>query len=570
MCISCTRKRNKIAEKLIKSDKMLKQLTLVEDEKKDEINHIAESYTGIYAMHKYWSKKPYNIIREFILRYTNKEDIVLDPFCGSGISISESIITERKPIGIDINPSAIFITKQMVKKIPTTLLEREFKNLRKEIKDEINSFYTVKRGGKPFIGTHFIWKGDNLMEVWYKNKKRRIVEEPTEEDVRLALSFSYEKIPYYYPKNRFFHNSRINANREHHIYDLFTPRNLMGLSLLMDRIEKIEKSSFRKFFTFCFTASVGQASKMVFVIKRRGKYNKKSRKPKKEVGSWVIGYWIPKENFEINVWNCFENRYRRIIKAKKIQESTPYTIKEAETFEELGSQNVLLVNGPAQKALKEIPDNSVDYVITDPPHGNRQPYLELSMMWNNWLKKSVDYEDEIVISESKDRNKDIHNYYQLLNEVFVEIERVLKPDHRFSLLFNSLDDETWMNLLLTMNDLKFQLEKVETLGYSAHSVVQDTRQAGLKTDFILTFRKALTKNIQNIELISVRNDRGYITNLIETYVKKSENGVYTYLILNFLVSELLQQNKFFRLSEVLNVLKMEFEREGNKWIRRKI
>jgi len=223
-----------------------------------------------------------------------------------------------------------------------------------------------------------------------------------------------------------------------------------------------------------------------------------------------------------------------------------------------------------QITLKEIPDNSVDYVITDPPHGNRQPYLELSMMWNNWLKKSVDYEDEIVISESKDRNKDIHNYYQLLNKVFVEIERVLKPDHRFSLLFNSLDDETWMNLLLTMNDLNFQLEKVETLGYSAHSVVQDTRQAGLKTDFILTFRKALTKNIQNIELISVRNDRGYITSLIETYVKKSENGVYTYLILNFLVSELLQQNKFFRLSEVLNVLKMEFEREGNKWIRRKI
>jgi len=75
------------------------------------------------------------------------------------------------------------------------------------------------------------------------------------------------------------------------------------------------------------------------------------------VGSWVIGYWIPKENFEINVWNCFENRYRRIIKAKKIQESTPYTVKEAETFEELGSQNVLLVNGPAQKVLKEIPDN---------------------------------------------------------------------------------------------------------------------------------------------------------------------------------------------------------------------
>lgn len=550
---------------------MPKQVPLFEDEKKDEVTHTAESYTGIYAMHKYWSKKPYNIIREFILRYTNKEDIVLDPFCGSGITIAESIITGRKAIGIDINPAAIFITRQMGNKIPTKSAEREFENLNQEVRDEINSFYTVKRGGKSFIGTHFIWKEDKLMEIWYKNKKRRIVEEPTEEDVKLALSFSCEKIPYYYPKNRFFHNSRINAHRENHIYDLFTPRNLMALSLLMDRIEKIENSSIREFFKFCFTASVGQASKMVFVIKRRGTYKGKSRNStKKEVGSWVIGYWIPKEHFEINVWNCFENRYKRIIKAKKIQESTPYSTREAQAFEGLvGSQNVLLVNEPAQKALKEIPDNSVDYVITDPPHGNRQPYLELSMMWNNWLRKNVHYEDEIVISESKDRTKDIHNYYQLLDEVFVEIERVLKPDHHFSLMFNSLDDETWMNLLLTMNNLNFQLETVETLGYSAHSVVQDTRRAGLKTDFILTFRKALTRDIQNIELISVRNDRGYITTLIETYVKKSENGLYTYQILNFLVSELLQQNKFFRLSEVLNVLKTEFERKGNKWIWKK-
>lgn len=108
---------------------MNKQLTLFEDETKDKTNHIAESYTGIYAMHKYWSKKPYNIIREFILRYTEKDEIVLDPFCGSGISVTESIFTERKAIGIDINPSAIFITKQMINKVPTKLIQKEFSKL---------------------------------------------------------------------------------------------------------------------------------------------------------------------------------------------------------------------------------------------------------------------------------------------------------------------------------------------------------------------------------------------------------------------------------------------------------
>ncbi|CAD7779522.1 MAG: DNA methylase [Candidatus Methanoperedenaceae archaeon GB50] len=555
---------------------MNKQLTLFEDETKETTNHTAKSYTGIYAMHKYWSKKPYNIIREFILRYTEKGEIVLDPFCGSGISVIESIFTERKAIGVDINPSAIFITKQMINKVPIKLIQKEFSKLESEVKDVINSFYIVKRIDKKFIGTHFIWENGKLTEVWYKNdvkSRTKIIERPTQNDLELALSFSYNKIPYYYPKDRFFHNSRINANRENHIYELFTPRNLMALSLLMDRIEKIENKDIKEFFKFCFTASVGQASRMVFVVKRRGKFNSKSRKTeRKEVGSWVIGYWVPKENFEINVWNCFENRYRKILKAKRELEYKKYSINEATNFEELLElKNLLLITEPAQKALKEIPDNSIDYVITDPPHGNRQPYLELSMMWNSWLKKDVNYDDEIVISESKDRKKDIHNYYKLLNEVLDEIERILKPNRYFSLMFNSLDNETWINLLIHTSSLKFDLEKVETLEYSANSVVQDTRRAGLKTDFILIFRKNLNKTIKDIELISVKKNKDYIINVIENYLKNSiEKSLETYQILNLLISELLPQNKFFSLSEILNLLEMDFDKEGSKWTRRGI
>ena len=124
---------------------MVNQLTLFDDETRSKNSHIAESYTGIYSMHKYWSKKPYNIIRDFILRYTNKDEIVIDPFCGSGISITESVFTGRKAIGIDINPAAIFITIQMINKIPMKLIREEFSKLESEIKGVINSFYVRKK-----------------------------------------------------------------------------------------------------------------------------------------------------------------------------------------------------------------------------------------------------------------------------------------------------------------------------------------------------------------------------------------------------------------------------------------
>lgn len=550
---------------------MNRQGNLFEGKITGKSNHIAEPYTGIYGMHKYWSKKPYNIIRDFILRYTEPSEIVTDPFCGSGISITESIFTGRKGIGIDINPSAIFITKQMLKKIEPKFVEEEFKKLELEIKDKINSFYILKRGDREFIGTHFVWNNRRLVEIWYQNGGKKVVVEPTENDLQKASSFSYKDIPYFYPKNNFFHNPRINTNRGNYIYDLFTPRNLMALSLLMDRLQKVKNKDVREFLKFCFTASVGQASKMVFVITRRGKFNKKSKQTdRKEVGSWVIGYWIPNANFEINVWNCFGNKYSKILKAKKEQTISDYSINMAKSFSELlDSKNLLLLNEPCQKALTKIPDNSVDYVIADPPHGNRQPYLELSMMWNTWLKKKVNYEDEIVISESKDRKKDIDNYYQLLNKVMIEIERILKPNRYFSLMFNSLDDKTWINLIMNMNKLKFELTKTETLEYSANSVVQDTRGAGLKTDFILTFRKNSEKIVNNIELISIKGKKDYIVSLIEDYIKDSGgNGLETYQILNFLIANLLEQNKFFKLSEVLNILKTEFRKQAAKWTER--
>jgi len=431
--------------------------------------------------------------------------------------------------------------------------------------NHINSLYIVKRGDKQYVGTHFLWNGDELIEVWYKDGRRKIIDKPTEEDIKLAKSFSVEDIPYYYPKERLFYNSRINADGKY-VYELFTPRNLMALSILMNEIEKIENKEIRDFFKFCFTASLGQASKMVFVVKKRGKFNGKAKNSeKKEVGSWVIGYWIPKEHFEINVWNCFENRYKKIINAKKQQYKMDYDVIKTNSFEELinTEKNLLLINEPAQKALKKIPDNSIDYVITDPPHGDRLPYLELSMLWNSWLKKEVNYEDEIVISDSKQRKKDKNEYYKLLKIVFSEIERVLKENHYFSLMFNSLDDETWINLFKIMNNLNFRLEKVETFEYSAGSVVQDTRKGGLKTDFIITYKKTKTQK-KPIELISVEKEKDKIIELITNNLK--DGGLYTYQIINLLTVEYLKQNKFFKLSEVLKLLKSEFVMKDNVWV----
>ena len=43
--------------------------------------------------------------------------------------------------------------------------------------------------------------------------------------------------------------------------------------------------------------------------------------------------------------------------------------------------------------------------LSDPPHGDRIPYLELSEIWNVILGEEPPFEAEIVVSNAKDRSK---------------------------------------------------------------------------------------------------------------------------------------------------------------------
>ena len=70
----------------------------------------AEPHTAVYKMHRYFARRPYNVFRHLIEHYTDEGDIILDPFCGGGVTVVEGLRLKRKVIGVDINPMATFIT----------------------------------------------------------------------------------------------------------------------------------------------------------------------------------------------------------------------------------------------------------------------------------------------------------------------------------------------------------------------------------------------------------------------------------------------------------------------------
>lgn len=102
---------------------------------------IAKPHTPVYKMHRYFARRPHNVFRYLIEHYTDEGDIILDPFCGGGVTVVEGLRLRRKVIGVDINPMATFITKCEVTPVDLNALKNAFAKIEVAVKDKINDLY---------------------------------------------------------------------------------------------------------------------------------------------------------------------------------------------------------------------------------------------------------------------------------------------------------------------------------------------------------------------------------------------------------------------------------------------
>jgi 16S rRNA G966 N2-methylase RsmD len=468
------------------------QLTFPEFITPPAANTLADpaAYRGLYAFHKYWGKKPAEPMRYLIQHLCPEGGLVVDPFLGSGISALEAVRFKRRFVGVDINPAAVRIARLLVSPPSARAVDEAFTRVAALAKDAILESYATAQM-KP--ATHYVWRNGVIEKIWLTNgeSRNRVELSPSEHDVALVERFaSYQ--PQRLRAPRFFTNSRINSSSSLALKDLFTGRALRNIELLLVAIDDLPETA-QEPMRLALTAAVGQMSKMVFAITGRGKTTGASSE-RMEVGSWVIGYWRPEQHFEVNVWNCFERRVQRLIKAVVESESAHVTAKPG-TLPAVcsGDADYAILNGDCLALLPQIPDRSVDLVITDPPHGDRIPYLELSEMWNVILGEEPAFESEIVVSNANERGKKVPGYNQAMSQFLEVASRKLSDGGFLVLFFNARTKESWKFL----NSFSGSASAAGMaycgcfpLVYSAASVVQDNREGALRTDYGLVFSRS--------------------------------------------------------------------------------
>jgi len=441
---------------------------------------VEEPRPPIYTAMKYWGKKPHNIWREYIKNYTPDDGIYLDPFAGSAMSAFEAVKSGKKAIAFDLNPLTSFLIETFCSEFNLEKFKTKVDDIFNDIKnDKIYQayFYTTCRkcNNSSAIAQSFKWENNELYEVGIEcpkckdNKKARYLEKPNQSEIIKSKELNKINIDTWYPDDEFYNSpsfpaSFIRCLGGNHFSDLWTKRNLFVLSKIFDKIIKVEDINLKKQLLLGFIKTIHLCTKMS--VPRRENANRGFST------SWGRSAYIcAARQMEMNPLMVF---YGSCL-GKQSVESSLIDIKEY-----LGKIPKILYIDKSNKSNKSknfdikygivdintitdfIEEDSIDFIMTDPPYGGLVQYLDLSTIWLIWLKKfdqrfTPNYESEITI---KNNIQDINTYKIKFQNGIKNLFKVLKNDGKIIFTFHNKDIKIWNAFLNAISMSGFKIEKV--------------------------------------------------------------------------------------------------------------
>ena len=133
-----------------------------------------------------------------------------------------------------------------------------------------------------------------------------------------------------------------------------------------------------------------------------------------------------------------------------------------------------------------IPDNSVDYVFTDPPFGENIYYADLNFLVESWHGVLTNAAPEAIVDRFK--KKGLSEYQRLMQRCFEEYQRVLKPGRWITVVFHNSRNAVWTAIQEAMLAAGFVVADVRTMDKQQGSYRQVTSTA-VKQDLVISAYK---------------------------------------------------------------------------------
>ncbi len=159
---------------------------------------------------------------------------------------------------------------------------------------------------------------------------------------------------------------------------------------------------------------------------------------------------------------------------------------QAETT--LDPSNTAVSTGSATN-LSTVPDASVDYIFVDPPFGDNLQYSELNFLWESWLRVRTARPLEAVVSKSQ--AKSIRQYAELMTRSFREFYRVLKPGKWITVEFHNSSNAVWNGIQQAMMEAGFVVADVRVLDKKQGAFNQVVAASSVQKDLVISAYRPL-------------------------------------------------------------------------------
>ena len=511
----------------------------------------------VYSAHAYHTKVPPDIISTLLSHYCEPDDLILDVFSGTGMTGVAAAEQSLNCILIDLSTIAGFVSWVNTSTFPYTEALLALNKIIDEVEKELAYLYQTRdEKGNLGVLNYAVWsdvftcpdcdfefpffphgvehlnkkvktrksfpcpncnvdlnvrsvnrvitvediKKKELVWINAKSGSRNQDREPTTFDLELAEKIENIKNPYWYPEDEInpdWYSSRL-AQLGHKRIDtvdkFLSKRNLIVYSALFDRVKQISNTQIK---AFCIYSLTG-----VFTVisERQGYFG--------GGGGMSGNLYMPIIRKEQNIFNCIRRRLGKVKIAEEYKSS--YTGKTITSVQ-------------SSTDLSRIPNNSIDYIYTDPPFGANIIYSEMNSILESWLDVKTNNSREAVINDFQD--KETYEYHELMFLSFRELYRVIKPGRWVTVEFHNTQASIWNVIQESLGRAGFVVAQTGTLDKGSSTILQDIRPGAVNNDIIISAYKPKETFINEFQTIAgsvdgawsfIRNHLNQLPTTIET------------------------------------------------------
>ncbi|MDR2548958.1 MAG: site-specific DNA-methyltransferase [Desulfobulbus sp.] len=303
--------------------------------------------------------------------------------------------------------------------------------------------------------------------ISYKIGKHRYEKTPDKQDLERVKKIQSMPFPEEIPSNRFpveemYHGSRIAPKGFTHIHHFFLPRAAQALGLLWRKAKAQPDARIRSMLMF----TVEQAIWGMSILARYAPTHFS------QVNQYLNGvYYIGSQIVDCSPWYILDGKVSRL----------------GNVFQTHYAHQSGVVTGTCSTVALQTPDQSIDYIFTDPPFGENIYYADLNLLVESWYSVLSNATAEAIVDKAK--KKGLPEYQELMRRCFAEYYRVLKPGRWITIVFHNSRNAVWNAIQEALQNVGFVVADVRTLDKQQGSYRQVTSMA-TKQDLVISAYKA--------------------------------------------------------------------------------